>query len=144
MRDRYLTEALHSAWQIAIKRLGRTALRLVRPLQASFIGTILCLGLASPAYAPSASALGLSAKEYASKTLNNKNHFKCLNRLYSKESAWNPKAVNGPHYGIPQGKSIYLKNANKYQQIDWGIRYISVRYGNPCKALSHFTRYNWH
>lgn len=96
------------------------------------------------AHAPSANALGLSAKQYASKSLNNKNQFQCLNRLYSKESAWNPAARNGSHYGIPQGKSIYLKTANAYEQINWGIRYINNRYGSPCKALQHFKRYNWH
>ena len=30
-----------------------------------------------------------------------KKQYKCLGKLYGKESAWNPAARNGSHYGIP-------------------------------------------
>lgn len=96
------------------------------------------------AHAPSAGAIGLSAKDFASKALNDKKQFQCLKVLYGKESSWNPKAVNGSHYGIPQGNSIYLKTADPIEQIQWGLRYISNRYGNACNALNHFNKRGWH
>ena len=69
---------------------------------------------------------------------------KCLVKLYGKESAWNPKAVNGSHYGIPQGKSEWLRTQDGYSQVRWGLDYIGHRYGEPCIALDHFRRFNWH
>ena len=69
---------------------------------------------------------------------------KCLLKLYGKESAWKPDAVNGSHYGIPQGKSVYLSTLNGYEQIQWGLNYIGHRYGEPCVAWDHFNRKGWH
>ena len=74
-----------------------------------------------------------------------KKQMKCLGKLYGKESAWNPAAKNGSHYGIPQGRSIYLSKVNGYKQIEWGLKYIHHRYdGDTCKALSHWEKHNWH
>jgi hypothetical protein len=70
--------------------------------------------------------------------------FECILKLYHKESTWNPKAVNGSHYGIPQGRSEWLKTASPYEQIEWGVRYIEHRYGTPCKAWQHFKAKGWH
>jgi hypothetical protein len=102
--------------------------------------------LFSPAYAdaPNEAKQYVSAKEYAAHKLQNTQQYKCLAFLYGKESAWDETAVNGSHYGIPQGRSEYLKTANKYQQIDWGIAYIENRYGTPCKAWDFFKRNNYH
>jgi hypothetical protein len=69
---------------------------------------------------------------------------KCLLKLYGKESAWKPDAVNGSHYGIPQGKSVYLSTLNGYDQIQWGLNYIGHRYGEPCVAWDHWKRKRWH
>ena len=69
---------------------------------------------------------------------------KCLLKLYGKESAWKPDAVNGSHYGIPQGKSVYLSTLNGDEQIQWGLNYIGHRYGEPCVAWDHFNRKGWH
>ena len=69
---------------------------------------------------------------------------KCLVKLYGKESAWNPTAVNGSHYGIPQGKSEWLKDQDGYTQIQWGLNYIGHRYGEPCIALAHWRAKGWH
>jgi hypothetical protein len=68
----------------------------------------------------------------------------CLLKLYGKESAWNPEAVNGSHYGIPQGRSEWLKDQDGYAQVRWGLKYIGHRYGEPCIALDHWRRFNWH
>lgn len=86
----------------------------------------------------------MNYKLHAYNQLKDWKQFECILKLYYKESTWNPEAVNGSHYGIPQGRSIYLKTANPYKQIEWGVRYIKHRYGTPCKAWSHFKSKGWH
>jgi hypothetical protein len=87
----------------------------------------------------------ISYKEYALLSLDyNLKEYKCLVILYGKESAWNPKAKNGSHYGIPQGRSLYLSTLNGYEQIQWGLSYIANRYGEPCIAWQHFKDKGWH
>jgi hypothetical protein len=86
----------------------------------------------------------LTPREYAAVLVDDKKQIKCLGLLYGKESAWNPDAVNGSHYGIPQGRSIYLKTATVEQQIRWGLKYIDNRYGSPCKAWAFFQANNYH
>ena len=83
-------------------------------------------------------------RQWAFIQLNNLNEFYCLDILYFHESRWNPKAVNGSHYGIPQGRSKWLKTANGYKQVEWGIKYNKVRYGSMCKALEHYKTKGWH
>ena len=85
---------------------------------------------------------GFSDKEY-----------KCLNQLWTKESNWNYKARNknsGAH-GIPQALPASKMNVvstdwrtNPVTQIRWGLRYISIRYETPCKALSKHKRSNYY
>ena len=50
----------------------------------------------------------------------------------------------GNHFGIPQGKSKWLKTATPNQQIMWGIKYNNNRYGSMCKALEHYKLKGWH
>jgi hypothetical protein len=83
-------------------------------------------------------------RQWAFIQLNNLDEFYCLDELYYKESRWNPKAKNGSHYGIPQGRSKYLQRVNGYKQVDWGIKYNKVRYGSMCKALEHYKTKGWH
>ena len=83
-------------------------------------------------------------RQWAFIQLNNINEFYCLDELYHHESRWNPKAKNGSHYGIPQGKSKYLLKANGYKQVEWGIKYNLNRYGSMCKALDHWRLKGWH
>ncbi len=64
--------------------------------------------------------------------------------LYTAESNWRVKAVNGSHFGICQGKSKYLKTANYKQQIDWCYRYAINRYGSMVDALYHWKVKGWH
>ena len=86
------------------------------PLRRVGRGVLVAIGISlfTPAYAvaPVEAKKYISAKEYAALRLDNTQQYKCLATLYGKESAWNDKAVNGSHYGIPQGRSIYLKTAN--------------------------------
>ena len=89
-------------------------------------------------------------KEYALHLLDyNYIQYKCLTKLYGKESAWNPKAIgnlNGSQrvYGIPQGKSEWLKDQDGYTQVRWGLAYIEHRYSTPCEAYKHWKAKNWH
>lgn len=84
-------------------------------------------------------------KQYAFIQLNHSfTEFYCLDELYHYESRWNPKARNGSHYGIPQGRSKYLATVDGFKQIDWGIKYNYARHGSMCKALDHFKIKGWH
>jgi hypothetical protein len=84
-------------------------------------------------------------KEYALHLLHyDYEQYSCLSKLYGKESAWNPNAVNGSHYGIPQGKSEWLRDQDGYTQVRWGLSYIQHRYLTPCNALDHWRIHNWH
>jgi hypothetical protein len=79
--------------------------------------------------------------------------FACLNKLWTKESNWRYKARNkssGAH-GIPQAlpatkmESIGTDwRTNPVTQINWGLRYIEVRYETPCKAYKKFQRSRWY
>ncbi len=71
--------------------------------------------------------------------------YKCAIELYTRESNWRPEAKNGSHYGIPQGRSIYLKTATPIEQVKWGIKYVHHRYnGDMCNALHHLKTKGWH
>ena len=84
-------------------------------------------------------------KQYILITLNDLDETYCLVQLYSKEnSRWDPKARNGSHVGIPQGRSKYLATVDGTKQIDWGIKYNLNRYGSMCKALEHYKIKGWH
>ncbi|WP_285240157.1 lytic transglycosylase domain-containing protein [Pseudarthrobacter sp. MEB009] len=79
--------------------------------------------------------------------------FPCLSQLWMKESGWRTTATNPSSgaYGIaqslPAGKyasagSDWLTNYRT--QIEWGLGYISGRYGSPCAAWNHSIAYNWY
>jgi len=121
------------------------------------IGTALCLMILSlnSKTIDSSFALSLkpyvSVKEYAAQKIQSKDQWVCLSQLYGKESAWNPYAVNGSHYGIPQLKNKLMIGLDQYSQVDYGLKYIRHRYGkdkhgytNACKALNHFRLVGWH
>jgi len=83
-------------------------------------------------------------RQWAFIQLNDLDQFYCLDELNFKESRWNPKAKNGSHYGIPQGRSKWLSTVNGYKQIDWQLNYIKKRYSNPCNALAHHKIKGWY
>ncbi|MFF2270154.1 ubiquitin-like domain-containing protein [Cellulosimicrobium cellulans] len=77
----------------------------------------------------------------------------CLEKLWTKESNWNPTADNptSSAYGIPQslpGSKMASKGAdwatNPATQIAWGLDYIAGSYGSPCGAWSHSQATNWY
>jgi len=118
------------------------------PLRRVGRGVLVAIGIAlciMPDAGGSKPVQYVSYKEYALISLDyNLKEYKCLAALYGKESAWNPDAVNGSHYGIPQGRSVYLSTLNGYEQIQWGLSYIGHRYGEPCIAWQHFKDKGWH
>lgn len=100
----------------------------------------------------------LGAKKVAKSILLNEygfseKEYKCLNSLWTKESNWNYKARNkssGAH-GIAQALPASKMNVvstdwrtNPVTQIRWGLRYISIRYETPCKALAKHKRSNYY
>ena len=83
-------------------------------------------------------------RQWAFIQLNDIDQFYCLDELNYKESRWNPKAKNGSHYGIPQGRSKWLSTVDGYKQIEWQLKYIAARYSNPCNALAHHKIKGWY
>ena len=83
-------------------------------------------------------------RQWAFIQLNDLDQFYCLDELNYKESRWNPKAKNGSHYGIPQGRSKWLSTVDGFKQIDWQLKYIEKRYSNPCNALAHHKIKGWY
>jgi hypothetical protein len=78
--------------------------------------------------------------------------FRCLERLWARESGWNHRAANGSGaYGIPQAlPGVKMSSSgrdwrtNPRTQIKWGLGYIKQRYGTPCGAWGHFLSHNWY
>lgn len=69
--------------------------------------------------------------------------YTCINKLWSKESHWNYKAHNyssGAHgiaQALPAVKMEVISDdwrTNPVTQIRWGLRYIDLRYDDPCNA----------
>ncbi|MBU2662882.1 lytic transglycosylase domain-containing protein [Actinoplanes bogorensis] len=79
--------------------------------------------------------------------------FPCLEKLWKKESGWNPKATNRSSgaYGIPQalpGSKMASAGSdwktNAATQIKWGLGYIEGRYDTPCGAWGHSQDVGWY
>ena len=118
---------------------------MARGVLAVAIGILLCTMPSAGSSDKAVNKTYIDFKTYALYLLdfNHKEH-QCLLKLYGKESAWNPDAVNGSHYGIPQGKSEWLKDQDGYAQVRWGLDYIGHRYGEPCVAYDHWKAKGWH
>ncbi|MHA7276609.1 coiled-coil domain-containing protein [Arthrobacter sp. Hz1] len=97
------------------------------------------------------------AQAYASSRLSSfgwgDGEFQCLVDLWNKESRWLTSANNPSSgaYGIPQslpGSKMGSAGAdwrtNYRTQIEWGLGYISGRYGSPCAAWQHSQRVGWY
>ncbi|RUQ97562.1 lytic transglycosylase domain-containing protein [Labedella endophytica] len=79
--------------------------------------------------------------------------YSCLVALWNKESGWRVNAHNTSSgaYGIPQslpGSKMASAGAdwatNPATQIEWGLGYISGRYGTPCGAWGHSQSVGWY
>jgi hypothetical protein len=122
-----------------------------KPFRGVACGVLVAIGIALCIMPYAGSSESVQQKEYIDyKTYSlylldfNYKEYKCLLKLYGKESAWNPLAVNGSHYGIPQGNSEWLRDQDGWTQVQWGLDYIGHRYGEPCIALDHWRTKGWH
>ena len=78
--------------------------------------------------------------------------YSCLVSLWNKESGWRVNAANpSGAYGIPQalpGSKMATAGSdwetNAGTQIEWGLGYISGRYGTPCGAWAHSGDVGWY
>ncbi|WP_157237236.1 ubiquitin-like domain-containing protein [Promicromonospora sukumoe] len=79
--------------------------------------------------------------------------FSCLDQLWQKESGWRWNADNpsSEAYGIAQanpGSKMATVGSdwltNPATQIEWGLGYISGRYGTPCGAWAHSVDIGWY
>ena len=111
---------------------------------------------AAPAAASSSSASSAaprgSFKDYAMSKVGSAEQFSCLEKLWGKESGWNPNAQNptSTAYGIPQflnstwASTGIAKTSDGYRQIDAGLIYIESRYGSACGAWAHSQSTGWY
>jgi hypothetical protein len=83
-------------------------------------------------------------KLYSHIKLTNSRQYLCLEKLWTRESQWNPRADNkrSSAYGIPQ--LLKLKTNDPYKQIDLGLKYIAARYSNPCRALAFHLKHGYY
>ena len=83
-------------------------------------------------------------KTYLKQVVKPKELQSCL-EIIRLESNGNPKAKNGSHYGLVQGRSEYLKSATAVQQIDWFVKYLNHKYNGSCiVALKHHRAKGWY
>lgn len=102
--------------------------------------------VASPGSAQAYAAQAVAARGWGS------GQFDCLVALWNKESGWRVNAYNpSGAYGIPQalpGSKMASAGAdwqtNPATQIEWGLGYITGRYGSPCGAWAHSQALNWY
>jgi hypothetical protein len=83
-------------------------------------------------------------KLYSHIKLTNSRQYLCLEKLWTRESQWNPRADNkrSTAYGIPQ--LLKLKIKDPYLQIDAGLKYIEARHSNPCRALAFHLKHGYY
>ena len=106
----------------------------------SVLVAVLCI---IPSVSIASSTEVLKAQSYAGSILTPLEFSSAL-VLWTKESNWNPKAKNGSHYGICQGRSKYLKDKSYKVQIRWCIGYARLRYGSITEALEFWKVHRWH
>lgn len=93
-----------------------------------------------PAQASDADMLKL----YAHSRIVNYKQTHCFIAIINKESRWNPKAINGSHYGLGQMRSKHYRTLDAYRQIDSTIHYITTRYGSMCNAWRFHQKHGWY
>ena len=78
-------------------------------------------------------------KTYTHIKINSHKEYICIEKLWTKESNWNPNSNNkkSTAYGIPQ--LLNMKERDPYKQIDLGLKYLDKRYnGSACNAWAFF------
>jgi hypothetical protein len=92
-----------------------------------------------------ASARRLAQQMVASRGWNRGTEWRCLFRLWQRESGWRHNADNkaSSAYGIPQLLNLPEGTAPA-KQIERGLRYVIHRYGTPCEAYAHQRQRGWY
>ena len=83
-------------------------------------------------------------KLYAHSRILDYKEFQCFNKIITKESRWSYTAKNGSHFGLGQMRSKHYRDLDPFRQIDASLKYITVRYETPCKALAFHIKRNWY
>lgn len=105
------------------------------------------VAVADPGSAQSIAASMVAARGWPS------SEFDCLFALWNKESGWRVNAYNASSgaYGIPQslpGSKMASVGSdwetNPATQIEWGLGYITSRYGTPCGAWQSSVDRGWY
>jgi len=104
----------------------------------------LILGLLSIQAIPAQATETDQYRLYAHSRIINYRQYICLSKIIHKESRWNPKAVNGSHYGLGQMRSKHYRNLDPYRQIDSTIKYVTIRYGSMCNAWRFHERHGFY
>jgi hypothetical protein len=91
------------------------------------------------------------AQRYAKEKLKeygwSEDDWNALVKLWNRESNWRSNAKNGSCYGIPQacpGTKMGKDYKDWKVQINWGLKYIKKRYGNPQNAWAHSQKVGWY
>ena len=135
--------------RISLTRLSLHALVLLAGL------AVMLAVFSPPAGAASSQVV---AAQSAARSLVSQHHwsarqYRCLVRLWNRESGWRVHAVNPSSgaYGIPQAvPGSKMASAGPHwrtsarTQIRWGLSYIRSRYGTPCGAWAHSNAYGWY
>jgi len=121
----------------------------LRTLRQLGLQLCLCIGLLSLQTLPVKADINAidAYKIYAHIKIGSYKEFVCIEKLWTKESNWRPKAKNknSSAYGIPQ--LLNMKETNPYKQIDLGLKYIDnhrIYKGDACKALRHHNKKGWY
>ena len=136
--------------RVRVLRAGRAALA-DSSAQLRNLRVVLCLMLGSIFIQSVPAKADINAidayKIYAHIKIGSYKEFVCIEKLWTKESNWRPKAKNknSSAYGIPQ--LLKMKETNPYKQIDLGLKYIDhhrIYKGDGCKALRHHNKKGWY
>jgi hypothetical protein len=154
--ERKCRNANYNQWRQRHRSLGQEKDWIALKLKIRFLlvaGLSVGIVLATPALAfePKMIVIHFQPRDYA-RTLVLPQQFSCLDKLVKLESHWNARAKNPTSraFGIFQflpttwGNYNLKKTANPYLQIKYGLHYIKVRYGTPCKALEFHLDHGWY
>lgn len=157
-RDRFGGEQVQDVtvdgeYTIAVGREEYVVEKKPEPVRLAPASTSAASGWAPPAVTPDpGSAQAYAAGAVAARGWSS-SEFDCLVALWSKESGWRVNAYNASSgaYGIPQalpGSKMATAGAdwetNAATQIEWGLGYVSGRYGTPCGAWAHSQDVGWY
>ncbi|MEV7420891.1 transglycosylase SLT domain-containing protein [Streptomyces sp. NPDC089919] len=100
-----------------------------------------------------AQAATLSPQQIAHQLIPNAGQYAAFSSIVSRESGWNPRAVNASSgaYGLgqalPAAKMASVGSdwrTDPATQIKWALNYMDTRYGSPEAAWSFWQTHGWY